>query len=91
MMIIRIILAGSSALSSRSVTLAAMMSRVREKIPMYKGSLRMRRSDGPGCGASTAGKVPMKVSFFGSLAMPDVQQCMCQTRGSRSNPGKTAE
>ena len=33
-MIIRIIFAGSSALSSRSVTLAAMISRVREKMPM---------------------------------------------------------
>jgi hypothetical protein len=33
-MIMRIILAGSSALSSRSVTLAAMISRVREKIPI---------------------------------------------------------
>ena len=30
----RIIFAGSSALSSRSVTLAAMMSRVREKMPI---------------------------------------------------------
>ena len=38
-MIIRIILAGSSALSSRSVTLAAMISRVREKMPMGKNSL----------------------------------------------------
>src|SRR4051812_8199464 len=37
-MIIRIILAGSSALSSRSVTLAAMISRVREKMPIGKYS-----------------------------------------------------
>src|SRR4051812_2360633 len=37
-MIMRIILAGSSALSSRSVTLAAMISRVREKMPMGKYS-----------------------------------------------------
>src|SRR5687767_4755034 len=41
MMIIRIIFDGSSALSSKSVTLAAMMSRVREKIPMGKNSLAL--------------------------------------------------
>lgn len=35
----RIIFAGSSDLSSKSVTLAAMMSRVREKMPM--GKLRL--------------------------------------------------
>jgi hypothetical protein len=34
MMISRIIFAGSSALSSKSVTFAAIMSRVRENIPM---------------------------------------------------------
>ena len=39
-MIMRTIFAGSSALSSRSVTLAAMMSRVREKIPISSLLLR---------------------------------------------------
>src|SRR5688572_14449429 len=38
-MIMRIIFAGSSALSSRSVILAATISRVREKMPMGKSSL----------------------------------------------------
>jgi hypothetical protein len=44
----RIIFAGSSALSSRSVTLAAMMSRVREKIPMSKLLLYIHYAHLPG-------------------------------------------
>src|SRR5687768_16431853 len=44
MMIILIILAGSSALSKRSVTFAAIMSRVRENMPITPNSCPKRRS-----------------------------------------------
>ncbi len=58
----RIIFAGSSARSSRSVTLAAMMSRVREKIPIGTAILP---SDG--LTACFAGAVPIreKTDFLG--------------------------
>src|SRR3569833_2953008 len=57
-MIMRIILAGSSALSSRSVKLAAMMSRVREKMPMSILLKDTKRSKKEVAGAGQGGHAP---------------------------------
>src|SRR3546814_15167820 len=54
-MIWRIIFSGSSARSSRSVTLAAMMSRVREKIPILLNSCRNAVRNYASAGAGQGG------------------------------------
>ena len=68
----RIIFAGSSALSSKSVKLAAMMSRVREKMPMLKLLLGNYALLGGGAGAGSKGETrpgrghPSKYYFDGT-------------------------
>src|SRR3569623_2623559 len=73
-MIMRIIFAGSSALSKRSVKLAAMMSRVREKLPMFvtprKSTLysetKLERRGGQQGGGPPRRRAPSKYYFDGT-------------------------
>src|SRR5690606_24723806 len=65
-MIWRIIFSGSSARSSRSVTLAAMISRVREKIPILLTPVEILETlKNAGAGAGQGGRVPRHQSRSG--------------------------